>query len=139
MAAKLEPLGDTQKKKGKPYPFIGVKMAVKLEPLGDRVVVKPMPKEEVTKGGIVIPDTAKEKPQEGKVIAVGPGRMTEDGKRIAMDVKVGDIVIYAKYGGTELKEDDEELIVLRESDILAKKSSKTVVSNRPVTRRSKRL
>jgi chaperonin GroES len=99
-------------------------MVVKLEPLGDRVVVKPSSKEEVTKGGIVIPDTAKEKPQEGKVIAVGPGRMTEDGKRIAMDVKVGDIVIYAKYGGTELKENDEELIVLRESDILAKKSSK---------------
>jgi len=124
MAAKLKPLGDTQKKKGKPYHFIGVKMAVKLEPLGDRVVVKPSPKEEVTKSGIVIPDTAKEKPQEGKVIAVGPGRMTEDGKRIAMDVKVGDIVIYAKYGGTEIKENDEELIILRESDILAKKSSK---------------
>ncbi|MFC2050226.1 co-chaperone GroES [Chloroflexota bacterium] len=99
-------------------------MAVKLEPLGDRVVVRPSSKEEVTKGGIVIPDTVKEKPQEGEVIAVGPGRMTEDGKRIAMDVKVGDIVIYAKYGGTELKENDEELIVLRESDILAKKSSK---------------
>jgi chaperonin GroES len=99
-------------------------MVAKLEPLGDRVVVKPMPKEEVTKGGIVIPDTAKEKPQDGKVIAVGPGRMTEDGKRIAMDVKVGDIVIYAKYGGTEIKENDEELIILREGDILAKKSSK---------------
>jgi chaperonin GroES len=99
-------------------------MVVKLEPLGDRVVVRPSSKEEVTKGGIVIPDTVKEKPQEGEVIAVGPGRMTEDGKRIAMDVKVGDIVIYAKYGGTELKENDEELIVLRESDILAKKSSK---------------
>jgi chaperonin GroES len=124
MAAKLEPLGDAQKKKGKPYPFIGVKTAVKLEPLGDRVVVKPSPKEEVTRSGIVIPDTAKEKPQEGKVIAVGPGRMTDDGKRIAMDVKVGDIVIYAKYGGTEIKENDEELIILRESDILAKKSSK---------------
>jgi chaperonin GroES len=101
-----------------------VKMAAKLEPLGDRVVVKPSPKEEVTKSGIVIPDTAKEKPQEGKVIAVGPGRMTEDGKRIAMDVKVGDIVIYAKYGGAEIKEGDEELIILRESDILAKKRSK---------------
>jgi chaperonin GroES len=99
-------------------------MAAKLEPLGDRVVVKPMPKEEVTKGGIVIPDTAKEKPQDGKVIAVGPGRMTEEGKRIAMDVKVGDIVIYAKYGGTEIKENGEELIILRESDILAKKISK---------------
>jgi len=99
-------------------------MAVKLEPLGDRVVVKPKPKEEVTKGGIVLPDTVKEKPQEGEVIAVGPGRMTDDGKRLAMDVKVGDIVIYAKYGGTEIKEGDEELIILRESDILAKKSSK---------------
>ena len=99
-------------------------MAAKLEPLGDRVVVKPSPKEDVTKSGIVIPDTAKEKPQEGKVIAVGPGRMTEDGKRVAMDVKVGDIVIYAKYGGTEIKEGDDELIILRESDILAKKSSK---------------
>ncbi len=97
-------------------------MAVKLQPLGDRVVVKPMPKEEVTKGGIVLPDTAKEKPQEGKVIAVGPGRLTDDGKRIAMDVKKGDIVVYAKYGGTEIKEDDEELIILRESDILAKRS-----------------
>ena len=114
-------------------------MAVKLQPLGDRVVVRPSSKEEVTRGGIVIPDTAREKPQEGEVIAVGPGRMTEDGKRIAMDVKVGDIVIYAKYGGTEIKENDEELIILRESDILAKKSSKTVVSNKPVVRRSKRL
>ena len=99
-------------------------MAAKLQPLGDRVVVQPIPKEEVTKGGIVLPDTAKEKPQEGKVIAVGPGRLTDDGKRIAMDVKVGDIVIYAKYGGTEIKEDDEELMILRESDILAKRSPK---------------
>ena len=96
-------------------------MAVKLDPLGDRVVVKPSTKEEVTKGGIVIPDTAKEKPQEGEVLAVGPGKMTEDGKRIPLDVKVGDIVVYAKYGGTEIKEGDEELIILRESDILAKK------------------
>jgi len=96
-------------------------MAVKLDPLGDRVVVKPSTKEEVTKGGIVIPDTAKEKPQEGTVLAVGPGRMTEDGKRIPMDVKVGDVVIYAKYGGIEQKEGDEELIILRESDILAKR------------------
>ena len=99
-------------------------MAAKLQPLGDRVVVQPIPKEEVTKGGIVLPDTAKEKPQEGKVIAVGPGRLTDDGKRIVMDVKVGDIVIYAKYGGTEIKEDDEELMILRESDILAKRSPK---------------
>ena len=99
-------------------------MAVKLQPLGDRVVVKPMPKEEVTKGGIFLPDTAKEKPQEGKIIAVGPGKLTDDGKRIVMDVIVGDVVIYAKYGGTEIKEDGEELIILRESDILAKKTKK---------------
>jgi chaperonin GroES len=97
-------------------------MKNKLEPLADRVIVKPSPKEEVTKSGIVLPDTAKEKPQEGSVIAVGPGRVTEDGKRIAMDIKVGDTVIYAKYGGTEIKEDGEELIILRESDILAKKN-----------------
>ncbi len=96
-------------------------MAVKLEPLADRLVVKPTEREEVTKGGIVLPDTVKEKPQEGKVLAVGPGRLSEDGKRIAMDIKVGDIVVYAKYGGTEIKIDDDELIILRESDILAKK------------------
>ena len=98
-------------------------MATKLQPFGDRVIVKPIPKEEVTKGGIVLPDTVKEKPQEGKIIAVGPGKITDDGNRIAMDVKVGDTVIYSKYGGSEIKEDDEELIILRESDILAKKSS----------------
>ena len=96
-------------------------MAVKLQPLADRVVVKPIEREEVTKGGIVLPDTAREKPQEGKVLAVGPGRLSEDGKRIAMDIKVGDTVIYAKYGGTEIKIEDEELVILRESDILAKK------------------
>ena len=94
----------------------------KLEPLGDRVVIKTSKREEVSKGGIVLPDTAKEKPQEGEVVAVGPGKMTDDGKRIAMDVKVGDIVVYARYAGTELKVDEEELIVVRESDILAKKS-----------------
>jgi chaperonin GroES len=97
-------------------------MAGKLKPLADRVVVKPIERETVSKGGIVLPDTAKEKPQEGEVIAVGAGRLTEDGKRIPMDVKVGYIVIYAKYGGTEIKIDDEELIILRESDILAKKA-----------------
>jgi len=96
-------------------------MAVKLQPLADRLVVKPIEAEEKTKTGIYLPDTAKEKPQEGKVIAVGPGRLSEDGKRIAMEVKVGDIVVYSKYGGTEIKVDDEELIILRESDILAKK------------------
>ena len=97
-------------------------MAVKLKPLADRVLVKPIEREEVTKGGIVLPDTAKEKPQEGEVLAVGDGRLSEDGKRIPLDVKVGDIVIYAKYGGTEIKIEDEELIILRESDILAKKT-----------------
>ena len=97
-------------------------MADKLRPLADRVVIKPIEREKVSKGGIVLPDTAKEKPQEGKVIAVGEGRLSDDGKRIPMDVKVGDIVIYAKYGGAEIKIDDEELIILRESDILAKKA-----------------
>ena len=76
-------------------------MAVKIEPLADRVVVKPIEREEMTKSGLVLPDTAKERPQEGEVIAVGPGRLTDDGKRIAMDLKAGDRVIYAKYGGTE--------------------------------------
>jgi chaperonin GroES len=94
----------------------------KIEPLGDRVVIKPTPKEEVSRGGIVLPDTAKEKPQEGKIIAVGPGRVTEDGKRIAMEVKKGDKVIYSKYAGTEFKLNDEELIIMREGDILARKS-----------------
>jgi chaperonin GroES len=94
----------------------------KIAPLGDRVVIKPTPKEEVSRGGIVLPDTAKEKPQEGKIIAVGPGRLTEDGKRIAMEVKKGDKVIYSKYAGTEFKLDDEELVIMREGDILAKKS-----------------
>ena len=99
-------------------------MSAKLEPLGDRVVIKPIAREEKTKSGIVLPDTAKEKPQEGKVIAVGPGRLTDEGKRIALDVKVGDSVIYARYAGTEFKLEDEELVILRESDILAKKSEK---------------
>ena len=97
-------------------------MAIKLQPLADRVVVKPSEGEEKTKSGIYIPDTAKERPQEGEVIAVGPGRLSEDGKRIAMDIKAGDTVIYAKYGGTEIKIEDEELVILRESDILAKKT-----------------
>lgn len=97
-------------------------MAEQLQPLADRVVIKPLPKEEVTKGGIVIPDTAKEKPQEGEVIAVGPGKLSDDGKRIDMEVKKGDRVIYSKYAGAEVKVDDTELIILRESDILAKKS-----------------
>jgi chaperonin GroES len=99
-------------------------MAVKLQPMGDRLVVKPMQSEEKTKSGIYLPDTAKEKPQEGKVIAVGPGRVTDEGKRIAMDVEVGDIVLYTKYGGSEIKIEGEEFIIMRESDILAKKPKK---------------
>jgi chaperonin GroES len=94
-------------------------MTIKLQPLSDRLVVKPIQKEEMTKGGILIPDTVKEKPQEGEVVAVGPGRMTDDGKRITMDVKIGDRIIYSKYGGSEIKIDDVEMIILRESDILA--------------------
>jgi chaperonin GroES len=96
-------------------------MAIKLQPLADRVVVKPIEREEMTKGGIVLPDTAKERPMEGEVIAAGPGKMTDDGKRTAMDVKVGDIVIYAKYGGTEIKIDGKDYMILNESQILAKK------------------
>ena len=92
-----------------------------LQPLADRLVVKPTQKDEMTKSGIFIPDTAKEKPQEGEVIAVGPGKMTDEGKRIPMDLKVGDSVIYSKYGGSEIKIDNVEMIILRESDILAKK------------------
>ena len=98
--------------------------SVKLEPLADRMVVRPIAREEVTKGGIVLPDTAKEKPQEGEVLAVGPGRMSDEGVRIPMDIKKGDVVLYSKYGGTEIKVEDEELIILRESDILAKKPKK---------------
>jgi chaperonin GroES len=97
-------------------------MAEKLKPLADRVVVKPIERETVSRGGIVLPDTAKEKPQEGKVIEVGEGRLSDDGKRLPMDVKKGDIVVYAKYGGTDIKIGDEELIILREGDILAKKT-----------------
>jgi chaperonin GroES len=94
----------------------------KINPLGDRVVIKPTPKEEMSKGGIVLPDTAKEKPQEGEIIAVGPGKLSDDGKRLVMEVKVGDKVVYSKYAGTEFKLDDEEVVILRESDILAKRS-----------------
>jgi len=93
-----------------------------LVPLGDRVVIKPTPKEEVSRGGIVLPDTAKEKPQEGEIIAVGAGKLADDGKRLPMDVVVGDKVIYSKYAGTEFKDNDEELVIMRETDILAKKA-----------------
>ena len=99
-------------------------MAIDLQPMADRLVVRPIEREEKTKGGIFLPDTAKEKPQEGEILAVGPGRLNDDGERVAMDVSVGDIVIYAKYGGTEIKIDEEDLVILRESDILAKKVGK---------------
>ena len=105
-------------------------MAVNLEPMADRVIVKPIEKEEVTKGGLVIPDTVKERPQEGEIIAVGPGRLSEDGMRIPIDVKKGDRVIYAKFAGTELKYDNVDYLVLRESDILAK-VSKSRGSSKP--------
>jgi chaperonin GroES len=95
-------------------------MAMNLKPLADRVVVKPIVKEEVTKGGIVLPDTAKEKPQEGLIVAVGPGKLGDDGKRVEMEVNKGDKVIYAKYAGTEWKVGGDEYLILRESDILAK-------------------
>jgi len=90
---------------------------MKIKPLGDRVLVEPIEKEE-KKGGIIIPDTAKEKPQEGKVIAIGPGRRTEDGKVLPMNVKVGDKVLYGKYSGTEVKIDDKNYLILHEDDIL---------------------
>ncbi len=92
----------------------------RLVPLHDRIVIRPVVQEEVLASGIVIPDTAKEKPQQGEVIAVGPGRLDDNGKRIAMDVEIGDRVLYAKYTGQEVKIDQEELIVLSEKDILAK-------------------
>ena len=98
----------------------GTATAVKLQPLGDRVVVQPAEREETTKSGIVIPDTAKEKPQRGSVIAVGKGRRDDDGDRIPMDVSVGDTVLFAKYAGTEFKFEEEEYLILSEKDILAK-------------------
>lgn len=99
-------------------------MATKVKPLGDRVLVEPQEKEETTASGLVLPDTAKERPQEGKVIAIGPGRLNDDGKRIAMDIKAGDVVVYSKFAGTEYSENGTDYLVLRESDILAKVSAK---------------
>ncbi len=94
-------------------------MATSLKPLGDRVIVKARDKEEMTKSGIVLPDTASEKPQEGSVLAVGPGRVLDNGKRVEMDVKAGDKVLFAKYAGTEVKLDGEDYLVIRETDLLA--------------------
>jgi chaperonin GroES len=94
-------------------------MALGLRPLGDRVVIRPLAREEVTKSGIVLPDTAKEKPQQGEVLAVGPGRVLDSGERINMDVSNGDRVLFAKYAGTEFKLEEDELLILSEKDILA--------------------
>ena len=92
---------------------------MKLKPLGGRVIVEPIEQEEMTAGGIILPETAKEKPQEGKILAAGPGERDEDGERIPMEVQIGDKVLYAKYSGTEVKMDGKKLLILRESDILA--------------------
>ena len=94
-------------------------MALSLKPLGDRVLVEPIEDEEVTPGGIVLPETAKEKPQRGKVLAVGPGGRDEDGKLITMEVKVGETVLFAKYAGTEIKLEGKKRLILRQSDLLA--------------------
>jgi chaperonin GroES len=91
---------------------------MKLKPLGDRVVIKPLEQKEVKKGGIIIPDTAKEKPQEGEVVAVGKGKVSDDGKLIPMDVKVGDKILYGKYSGTEIKLEDVEYLIMHQEDIL---------------------
>jgi chaperonin GroES len=93
---------------------------MKLKPLGDRLIVQAIEEEQTTASGLVLPDTAKEKPQKGKVLAVGDGRIDDDGKRVPLDVSDGDEVLYSKYGGTEIKVDGEDLLVLRESDVLAK-------------------
>jgi chaperonin GroES len=94
-------------------------MTTNLKPLGDRLVVEPVEQEEMTASGLVLPETAKEKPQQGTVLAAGPGRRDDDGDRIEMDVTVGDIVLYAKYSGTEVKIDGKKLLILKESDVLA--------------------
>ena len=93
--------------------------ATKIQPLADRIVVKPLEETEQMRGGLYIPDTAKEKPQQGEVVAVGPGKVSDDGKRIAPEVKVGDKILYGKYSGTEVTVSDEQYLILRESDVLA--------------------
>ena len=92
---------------------------MQVKPLGDRVLIKPLETKDMKKGGIIIPDTAKEKPQEGEIIEVGPGRITDEGKKITMEVKKGDKVLYGKYSGTEITIEDTEYLIMRESDILA--------------------
>jgi chaperonin GroES len=100
--------------------MIELEVPVNLKPLADRLIVQPVEEEETTVSGIVVPDTAKEKPQKGKVLAVGDGKLDDDGKRVPLDVSAGDEVVYSKYGGTEIVVDGEDLLVLRESDVLAK-------------------
>ena len=95
-------------------------MVSKIQPLGERVLVKPMAREEVSRGGIVLPDTVKEKPQEGEVLAVGAGKRSDKGEHIPMEIKIGDIVLYAKYGGSDVKVGEKEYLIMRESDVLAK-------------------
>jgi chaperonin GroES len=97
----------------------GGEAAMKIRPMHDRIVVERLEEQEVKKGGIIIPDTAKEKPQEGRVVAVGNGRLTDDGKRLPLDVKVGDRVLFGKYAGSEVRLDDKEYLILREEDVLA--------------------
>ncbi len=94
-------------------------MAIGLRPLGDRVVIKPLARDEVTKSGLVLPDTAKEKPQQGEILAVGPGRVLDSGERVTLDLNAGDRVLFAKYAGTEFKHEDDELLILSEKDVLA--------------------
>jgi chaperonin GroES len=94
-------------------------MAIGLRPLGDRVVIKPLARDEVTKSGLVLPDTAKEKPQQGEIVAVGPGRVLDSGERVSLDLNAGDRVLFAKYAGTEFKHEDDELLILSEKDVLA--------------------
>ncbi|MGI5845094.1 MAG: co-chaperone GroES [Candidatus Xenobium sp.] len=93
--------------------------ALNIKPLGDRVIVKALPQEEKTRGGVILPDTAKEKPQQGEVVAVGPGRITDKGVKVDMEVRVGDRVLYGKYSGTEVKIDGQEYLIVKESEVLA--------------------
>lgn len=107
-------------------------MAISLKPLGDRVVVEPIEQEETTASGIILPDTAKEKPQKGTVIAVGPGTRDEEGKHIALDVNAGDVVLFAKYAGTEFKVDGKKYLILKENDLLA-----MIESDEPASKKKK--
>ena len=118
-ATPTRPVTASKAKHTSPTATTGAGTSRTMRPLGDRVIVTPTPREEMTKSGIVLPDTAKEKPQEGTIVAAGPGRLDDDGKRVPMDVKVGDKVLYAKYAGTEFKIDDEEYLIVSQKDILA--------------------